>query len=72
MCKQYLTRKEAAEYLTEQGTPVAPTTLQKYATVGGGPEYEIFGNRALYTKNNLNRWVKNKLSPPRSIANSKC
>lgn len=70
--KCYLTRDEASDYLKQQGITVSPNTLQKYATVGGGPEYEIFGNRALYTKNNLNRWVKNKLSPPRSIANSKC
>ncbi|MBT3016836.1 MAG: helix-turn-helix domain-containing protein [Candidatus Thiodiazotropha sp. (ex Clathrolucina costata)] len=72
MCKQYLTRKEAAEYLKEQGLPVSPNTLQKYATVGGGPEYKIFGNKAVYTESDLDQWAENKLLPPHSIANSNC
>jgi len=42
--KERLTRQEAAEYLTEVlGTPVSFKTLQKYATVGGGPRYQKFG-----------------------------
>ena len=40
-----LTRREAAEFLTHQGYSVAPTTLAKYATVGGGPVFEKFGRR---------------------------
>ena len=48
MVKRFLTRPEAAEYLTESGMPVAKNTLQKLACVGGGPAYSIFGNRSLY------------------------
>ena len=57
MQKPYLTRQEAADYLSERGLLIAKNTLQRYATTGGGPEYCIFGNRALYTPEVLDRWV---------------
>lgn len=64
--EKYYTRKEAAAYLAEGGLRVAPGTLQKWATTGGGPIYQIFGNRALYTAANLDQWAKSKFSTPRS------
>ncbi len=64
--KRFL-RKEAAAYIREQhGLPCTPNTLQKYATTGGGPEYQIFGNRAIYTDTGLDSWVEKKLTTPRS------
>ena len=33
----YISRAEAAAFLAELGFPVAKNTLQKYASVGGGP-----------------------------------
>jgi hypothetical protein len=65
MQKHYLTRQEAACYLSGQGLRVSKNTLQKFATVGGGPEYSIFGNRALYTPDNLIAWVEARLSVSR-------
>lgn len=44
----YLDRREAADYLTRRGFKITRNTLQKMATTGGGPEYRIFGIRALY------------------------
>jgi len=41
--KPLITRAECAELLTNQGYPIAKGTLQKLASVGGGPEYQIFG-----------------------------
>ena len=64
--KRLLSRKESADYLKERGFPVSPNTLQKYVTVGGGPLYQIFGNRALYTTDNLDSWAEQKLTPPRA------
>lgn len=58
-------RKEAARRLTERGLKVSAATLQKYATVGGGPEYQIFGNKAVYTEEALATWAETKLSQPR-------
>jgi hypothetical protein len=64
--KKFLTRKEAAAYLTEQGLPTSPNTLQKWATTGGGAEYQRYGNRALYTPPKLDTWAEKKLGAPRA------
>jgi hypothetical protein len=61
--RQYLTREEAAAYLTARGLKITKTTLQKYATTGGGPKYVIFGCRALSTPEELDRWAESKLKP---------
>ncbi|MBP7253934.1 MAG: DNA-binding protein [Alphaproteobacteria bacterium] len=63
--KRYVNREQAADYLTGQGLPVAKTTLQKLATVGGGPAYRRFGKYAVYLTDDLDSWAEQKLSPPR-------
>jgi excisionase family DNA binding protein len=65
MSKRYLTRQEAASYLSEHGLTVSKNTLQKFATTGGGPAYRIFGNRALYTAETLHDWAEARLTAPR-------
>jgi hypothetical protein len=62
---EYLDRREAAKYLTGRGLKCSHNTLQKFATVGGGPEYAIFGNRALYTPNDLDAWAEARLTASR-------
>jgi hypothetical protein len=63
---RYRTRREAAKHLTQDlGLPITHNTLMKLATVGGGPEYQIFGNKAVYTDEALNAWAASKLSAPR-------
>jgi hypothetical protein len=59
----YLDRRDAAYYLTKRGFKVSYNTLQKWATVGGGPPYRIFGGRALYTAADLDEWAEAKCSP---------
>ena len=61
----YLLRPESADFLTERGFPTTKFTLQKMATTGGGPVYRIWGNRALYLRDDLLTWAEAKLSPPR-------
>ena len=63
--QRYLDRNEQVEYLRERGLKVTKTTLQKLATTGGGPEYQIFGNKAVSTPEALDAWVARKLSAPR-------
>ena len=63
--QKFLTRPAAANHLTDIGIPTSKNTLQKWATVGGGPKYQIFGNRALYQVADLDTWVAGKLSAPR-------
>ena len=66
MQERYLNRSEAADYLTSYGLRISRNTLQKLATLGGGPEYRRFGHRAVYTAAALDRWAAAKLSAPRS------
>jgi hypothetical protein len=63
--KEFLSRVEAAEYLTSRGLKTAYTTLTKLASIGGGPEYQIWGNRAVYTPKGLDTHIERKLSAPR-------
>ena len=59
MGNKYLTRKEAAIYLTSTlGLPTSHKTLAKLATTGGGPEYQHFGRRrVVYTLESLVLWA---------------
>ena len=61
---QYLSRSEAAAFLAGLGIPIAKSTLQKYASTGGGPDYKKFGTRVLYTKEGLLDWAGKKMSEP--------
>jgi len=65
---QYLTRKEAADYLkTHWRQRVSAQTLATYACKGKGPPYQITdtGADALYTKRDLDVWARTRLSPGR-------
>jgi hypothetical protein len=65
MHQHYLDRREAAEYLTNRGLKTSWRTLQKMATVGGGPVYRVFGIRAVYTSDDLDNWANQKITAPR-------
>ena len=60
-----LTRAEAAEFLSSRGFRVAYSTLNKYATVGGGPAFESFGRKPLYKPTDLLRWAAGKTARAR-------
>jgi len=64
--KQYLDRREAAQFLTDQGFRTSHKTLAKLASVGGGPEMHKFGTRrVLYEPAALLAWANARLSPTR-------
>jgi len=60
-----LSRREAADYLTERGYRTAAATLAKLACIGGGPVYESFGRKPLYKSADLLAWVASRSSGPR-------
>ena len=66
MNARLLSRQEAASYCQEKGFPVAPASLAKYASVGGGPEFHSFGRFPRYSTEALDRWLASKLSAPRA------
>lgn len=63
---KYLSRTEASEYLESLGLKIAKTTLQKLASIGGGPKFRKFGNRVVYTQQDLLSWVESRMSEPKT------
>ena len=62
---RFLRRKAASKYLHDvHGVDRAPSTLAKYAVVGGGPVFQHMGRDPVYTPVNLDEWVASKLSGP--------
>lgn len=61
----YLSRAQAADYLTARGFKTAKQTLAKLAVVGGGPMYQTFGSRVVYSPAELDTWANMRLSQPR-------
>jgi hypothetical protein len=59
-----LSRREASDFLTTRGFRVAHATLAKLAVLGGGPTYEKFGRKPLYTEQGLLAWVASKTGAP--------
>ena len=60
-------RNEASAYLKSTwGIDRKPSTLAKYATVGGGPRFEHAGRVPLYPQPELDAWAASILSPLKS------
>lgn len=59
-----LTRDAVANALTAAGFPISAATLATKATRGGGPPYQLFGRRPLYSWGGSLAWAKARLSPP--------
>lgn len=60
-----LRRSEVPEYLmAKHGIPVALATLNKMASVGGGPSMRYAGRIPLYDVEDLDRWAASRLSAP--------
>ena len=60
-----LRRKDVPEYLaSKHGIYVAVSTLNKLATIGGGPAMQYAGRIPLYHRDDLDAWAEAKLSKP--------
>jgi hypothetical protein len=58
-------RAEAARYIREAyGIPCAPTTLAKYACIGGGPVFSKAGKFPIYSRDDLDAWARSRFSRP--------
>ena len=65
-------RKGAAAFLELHGYKVAPATLAKLASIGGGPVYRRFGRKPLYTSSDLLEWAESRCSAPIGRCASSC
>jgi hypothetical protein len=62
--KPRLRRQEASEYLRiVHGVEIAPATLAKYVSIGGGPPFSRLNRTPLYAVGDLDAWVASKLRP---------
>ncbi|TIN78523.1 MAG: hypothetical protein E5Y09_13180 [Mesorhizobium sp.] len=60
-----LRRSEVPNYMLEtHGIPIALATLNKLATIGGGPEMQYAGRIPLYAREALDAWAAARLSKP--------
>ncbi|AWC25617.1 MULTISPECIES: hypothetical protein [Aminobacter] len=60
-----LRRKDVPAYLAEKhGIDIAVSTLNKMATVGGGPTMQYSGRIPLYHVDDLEAWAAARLSKP--------
>lgn len=60
-----LRRSEVPAYLMEKhGIPIAVTTLNKLASIGGGPLMTYAGRIPLYHVDDLDAWARERLSAP--------
>jgi hypothetical protein len=64
-----LTRRQAAQYLTDLGFPISQRYLEKLCVPSGGQGPRVdtwFGNRALYLPEDLVAWAEGRCKPARS------
>src|SRR5215472_10524408 len=67
-----LDTRQASAFLTASGYTTAPATLNKLRCLGGGPTFEKFGRRPLYSETSLLEWVKSRTTHSfRSTSNAK-
>ena len=60
-----LRRSQVPAYMVEKhGIPVALATLNKLASIGGGPLMTYAGRIPLYHVDDLDAWAKERLSQP--------
>lgn len=60
--KPRLRRWEASEYLMlVHGYQIAPATLAKLASIGGGPAFHKANRTPLYPKDELDRWAEERM-----------
>jgi hypothetical protein len=59
-----LDTRGASTFLTAIGYTTAPATLNKLRCIGGGPIFEKFGRRPLYSETSLLSWVRGRTTHP--------
>jgi hypothetical protein len=68
----FLTRRQATDFLSKElNLPMTKGQLERLACFGGGPDYEIYGNRSVYRPVNLVRWALRRLKPRGSTSKAR-
>jgi hypothetical protein len=53
----YISRRDAAAFITGKGVPIAAATLTAKAGEGTGPKYCVINHKALYTPEDCLEWI---------------
>jgi hypothetical protein len=61
---RFNTPEASAYFDAAHGVTVAESYLEKMRSVGGGPDFRLFGRNVFYDKTALDAWVMTKLSEP--------
>ena len=61
--KELLTRKNAAEYLSQKGIRSSNASLARAAMGGDGPQYVLIGRTAYYKTEWLDQWLEAQMLP---------
>jgi hypothetical protein len=61
--ERLLNRQEASDFLNELGYKTAVASLNKLASIGGGPKFRKFGRKPLYAPADLIAWAEARTSP---------
>ena len=64
MTEQFLRRKDAAKYIRSRYGFCGLGTLEKLATMGGGPKFRKIGKAVIYDPADLDAWARSKMSAP--------
>ena len=59
---EYLRRNKAAAYLQERCGAYTTETLAKLSCVGGGPAFRLLGRFPVYTRADLDAWLRSRMS----------
>ena len=62
-----LRRSELADALTEEGFPIAASTLASMGSRGTGPPYDLWGRIPIYGWGPSLRWAQNRLRRVRTL-----
>jgi len=67
----FLTRRQLVNRLGDLGFPCSVSTLETYATRGGGPRFYKVGRRVLYREADVRRWIEGRTQGPFSSTSAK-
>ena len=60
-----LARKQVPNYVKEKfGVDLPYRSIEKHASLGTGPEYQLFGGVAYYQPPKVDAWVIDRMGPP--------
>jgi hypothetical protein len=68
---KYRSRRQATEYLRENGIPIGGSRLAQLAMTGEGPRFRYSGRYCVYVEKDLDAWAESRMSRPVTSSTAK-